>query len=73
MARKKWCTDVNTRCGRPICVNKGEFDDLWCKYHARYVIDCFVCGRMFHSKRPHTKYCSNACSQKAYRERKEVS
>lgn len=49
---------------------KTGYVESWCTYHAAYLMDCLICGEHFHSARPHTKYCSTACSQKAYRERK---
>ena len=49
----------------------GESEALeFCFTHDEYVLDCLCCGRYFHTRRPHTKYCSTACSQKAYRVRR---
>ncbi len=47
----------------------GFEHDPWCIQHAAYALDCLVCGTVFHTARPHTRYCSDACSQKAYRSR----
>lgn len=38
-----------------------------------YVCHCEECGTVFFSKRPHAKYHSNACRQKAYRKRKKFN
>lgn len=43
--------------------------DNWCETHKQFVLTCVTCGRNFHSKRPHTKHCSTACSQFSYRQR----
>lgn len=48
-------------------------NDVWCVHHAAYLLDCLHCGRNFHTDRPHTKYCSDACKQRAYRQRKNKS
>lgn len=53
-----------------VHVENGPHIDAWCTYHAQYVCECIHCNRLFHSDRPHTKYCSTACQQKAYRVRK---
>ena len=55
-----------------VDVNQNGFKDAWCTYHAAYLLNCLDCGRIFHSDRPHTKYCSTACSQHAYRQRRIV-
>jgi hypothetical protein len=47
----------------------GKWHDRWCVTHRAYLLDCLECGKYFHSARPHTKYCSNACRQRAYRKR----
>lgn len=47
----------------------GGFDDPWCLTHNAYRLDCLQCGRLFHSARPHTRFCTNACRQRAYRAR----
>lgn len=41
----------------------------WCDEHRAWIKDCSVCGRVYHTRRLHTKYCSTACSQYAYRQR----
>jgi hypothetical protein len=38
---------------------------------ARQDLRCEVCGEPFEAARSDAKYCSNACRQRAYRERKE--
>lgn len=53
-------------------VRVGKWGDLWCTRHAAYVIDCVECGRIVHTSRPHTRYCSAACKQRAYRRRKSI-
>ncbi len=50
----------------------GGFHDVWCIRHGEYLVDCLLCGRVFHSKRPHTKFCSMACQQRAYRIRNGI-
>jgi len=45
--------------------------DPWCTYHGKYLLDCLHCGRLFHTDRPHTRFCSNACKQAAYRIRRK--
>lgn len=42
---------------------------VWCQHHGCYLLKCTTCGRTFHAVRPHTKHCSTACSQYAYRQR----
>lgn len=56
-----------------VHVPHGANIDAWCARHGEYVVRCERCERLFHTKRPHTKYCSGACSQKAYRERKRLA
>lgn len=72
MARKKWRNfyPVNESC-QIIELVSGQYVDDWCIKHGKYVVSCMQCGEHFHTDRPHTKYCSAACSQKAYRERKK--
>lgn len=41
----------------------------WCDAHLCWIRVCEVCGRDYHTMRAHTKYCSTACSQYAYRQR----
>ena len=36
-----------------------------------YEFDCETCGEQFAAQRSTAKYCSGACRQEAYRERKE--
>ena len=36
-----------------------------------YELDCEICGERFEAQRSTAKYCSGACRQEAYRERKE--
>lgn len=36
-----------------------------------YEFDCETCGERFAAQRSTAKYCSGACRQEAYRERKE--
>jgi hypothetical protein len=52
--------------------SRGRFQDQWCSTHAAYLVDCLFCGRWFHTARPDTRYCSNACRQAAYRERLKI-
>lgn len=54
---------------RIVHVERFPHTDAWCTRHGAWIVQCEVCDRLFHSKRPHTKYCSTACSQKAYRNR----
>lgn len=37
---------------------------------SKYLMVCEQCGEGFHASRDHAQHCSNACTQKAYRERK---
>jgi hypothetical protein len=72
MARKQvgYYSGMTGKCNG-IRLRKTEtIIDTWCTYHAKYLLDCLECGRIFHSDRPHTHYCSTACSQRAYRNRK---
>lgn len=52
-------------------IERFPHTDAWCNTHLQWVVQCRQCDRLFHSKRPHTKYCSTACSQRAYRDRRE--
>lgn len=47
----------------------GDNVERWCVYHGTWYLDCVECGEWFHTVRSHTKYCSTACSQKAFRYR----
>lgn len=47
----------------------GDLD--YCLRHDAYLLDCLQCGKMYHAKRCDSKWCSPACKQKAYRERKK--
>jgi hypothetical protein len=49
----------------------GKYNDPYCLTHHMYKLTCLHCGCEFHTRRPHTKYCSNAHRQAAYRLRKE--
>lgn len=71
MARKRsgYYLGKNARC-HVVQIQMGKWVDNWCTFHMQYVMDCIECGQQFHSVRPHTKYCSTACSQRAYRNRK---
>lgn len=60
----RWCKISRIKLGQ-------GFSERWCVHHAQWVLDCLECGRDFHSDRSHTRYCSNACSQAAYRKRKK--
>lgn len=70
MRRKSRSMGVTDKCS-VIDVSFGKYIDHWCTHHAAYVMGCLQCGREFHSARPHTKTCSNACRQKMYRERNQ--
>jgi len=52
-------------------VRVGRFDDWWSIRYAKYVCECHQCGEYFLSDRPHTKFHTKACRQKAYRERQK--
>lgn len=52
-----------------VTIERIGVRDHWCIFHGAYALTCLDCGRDFHAKRPQTKYCSTACSQRAYRER----
>ena len=39
--------------------------------NARADTECLTCGALFTPKRADARYCSNACRQKAYRDRNE--
>lgn len=39
----------------------------YCTTHGKYLLSCLQCGHEFHTDRPHTKWCSDACRQKNYR------
>lgn len=54
-----------------VTVEIGQYADVYCITHGRYIVECMWCGCEFHSKRPHTRYHSNACRQAAYRARKQ--
>ena len=64
---KKYC-DYNT-CGT-IGNYKLQKEQ---RYQKRKDTVCSVCGKVFTPKRADSKYCSNACRQKAYRERVTVT
>lgn len=67
MARKQLQLPFeNHKC---VTTQVGEYNDTWCMHHAAYLLDCLWCGKNFHSSRPHTRYCSCACKQSAYRDR----
>lgn len=51
-------------------VRIGSHGDVYCITHSCYKLDCLECGKLFHTARPHTRTCSNACRQRAYRRRK---
>jgi len=52
-----------------VHLKHGANIDAWCARHAAYVCECVTCGRLFHTARPHTRHCSTACKQYAYRQR----
>lgn len=52
-----------------VLVGQGA---TWCATHGEYVHICIWCGVTFHSHRPHTKTCSNACRMADYRNRKKL-
>jgi len=49
---------VNKNCN---VIYFEDTDDHWCVRHGKYVLTCLQCGKDFHSDRPHTLTCSNAC------------
>jgi len=75
MARKR--NTYPTRGGQcrtmkaPYLSRDGKwYEENYCTMHNSYLLDCLYCGREFHTKRPHTKWCSVKCRQAAYRARK---
>lgn len=69
MARKYNVMPVVKNVNGLNIVNLGEFGDKWSVRHGKYVVDCLECGVYFLTDRPHTKYHSKACRQKAHRRR----
>lgn len=59
--------------GRLDCkiIEVGRERDPYCMTHFMYKLDCLHCGQLFHTSRPHTRYCTNAHRQQAYRLRKK--
>lgn len=39
----------------------------WCMRHTCYVVECAICGRKFHTERPHTDTCSDRCRKRKAR------
>jgi NADH pyrophosphatase NudC (nudix superfamily) len=60
--------------GRLVAADGGELDrELireWQTWHQAHLFTCGGCGGAFYSRREDTKFCSNACRQRAYRERR---
>lgn len=48
-------------------MNQGKRYDIYLWYKSA----CQRCGKEFRHNKPAGKYCSNACKQAAYRERKQ--
>lgn len=58
------------------CGEEGPAGDGWwgyrrcvyCTYPVRFA--CYACLRRYYPRRSDNRYCSNACRQRAYRQRK---
>jgi hypothetical protein len=72
-------------CGRPLYQLQGSFRRLECSHRCRTVaynrrrraaaaakreVLCVTCGQPFTPPRASSRYCSNACRQRAYRQRR---
>ena len=71
---KVFYTQVQTKvycdyksCGIPDFYRRKRQE----REEARADTECLACGALFTPKRIGARYCSNACRQKAYRERNE--
>lgn len=67
------CAGVNGQ-GRASVTARANHDDRYSSPEIRHYRAgwnyCLVCGKEF-SRKNNPKYCSDACKQKAYRERKK--
>ena len=63
--RRKY--DDYYKCSRYIHRSNAK----WKRKLSRDYVKCEVCGKYFLPKRNDVKYCSTACKQKAYRQRKQ--